>query len=177
MQFTESEWSSMVDTASSVYQLDSTTISIVRSCSLFKLAAAIPYLAESTDRRRESLSNLLLVIAMSLPFPTKDLFAHCITDDDDPLNRLSVFLRSSSGRMDIQKRAVALLSLVMLNDYRTDYESDWKAGKYNPLVEKKWKYETVRDELIKCIGSVDCPVMDEIFSLEEALGRSYWWVG
>jgi len=133
----------------------------------------LPFIADSPEWQRESMNNLILIIAISIPGNAKGIFSHCKNDDKDTLNRLRIFIHPT-GNQEIQERGIALMTIVMLNDYYSDQKFDEKIGKYNPLISGVWNYEQKKQELALTVQRKACPLMDHFFSLEDALTRSFW---
>lgn len=176
MKFSAYYWRTSVEAVGQLLQMDNESLYLLHKDNLFKLATALPWLAQAPDWQREGLSNLLMIVTISVPGAIKNLFSHSIADDNDILHRLYIFLHPD-GDLTIQKRGIALMALVMLNDYWNDQQIDKMTKKYNPILAGSWDYALKRKELISIIKSKDCPLMDNIFSLDCALSRNWWYKG
>lgn len=172
-KFTESVWLDLVDRVVALYHCNEELTRSISDWSIGRLAAALPFLAGAKDAYRIALNNLLLVVAMSIPGVGKDVFLHGREDDQDVFHRL-MLLYHEDGDHDIQMRGLALLAIVMINDYCTDMDSDAKVGKYNPVLTGAWDPVQKRKELVEQVQAIPCEEMDGIMSLENAVTQEYW---
>ncbi len=173
VRFSENVWMDLVGRVCALYHLDGSDRERIASCSLFKLATALPFLAGATDAYRISLNNLMLVLVMSMKGVGKEVFLHDSIDDLDVFHRLQL-LYHEDGDHDIQMRGLALLAIVMINDYCTDMAEDSKNGKYNPVLTGAWDPDTKRKELISMVKGIRCPEMDSVFPLDDAVDQDSW---
>lgn len=171
--FTEKVWESLVSRISGFTEYDGMSHSKIMHSQIFRLAAAIPYLAKAPNPERIAICNLLNIVAMSLPHCAKDLFLHKPADDSNVLDRLMLLYHYDIDH-DIQIRALSLLAIIMVNDYCTDMEEDIHNGKYNPVASGIWDPDMIRNNLIKQIATISCPEMDMIMSPEDALKTGFW---
>ena len=172
-RFTDCIWTDLVRRVGVLCNFDETIIISIMENQLFKLATALPYLAGAHEAQRLALNNLLLIIAMSLHTPCKDVFLHKPEDDDDVFHRLKL-LYHEDGDHDIQMRGLALMAIVMINDHCHDAEEDSAIGKYNPIVAKKWNAYPYQKILVDFINTVPGPKMDELFPINQAKEMNGW---
>lgn len=173
MRFNEDYWKSAMNIVAQLVDLDPTLKENIEHDNLFMLAAALPFLSGSPFWQREGICNLLLIVSISIPGRLKQIYTHCEVDNKEILSRLMILVHDT-GIKQIQLRGLALMAIVMINDYLQDQDRDRSIGKYNPISDGSWDYSTERQKLIAIVKSSFCPDMDEIFSLEQALIRTFW---
>lgn len=172
--FTDKIWEGLVKRVSLFLHYDQRQEQELYQNSLYRLATAIPYLAGAATPLRYALQNLLTIIVMSEKDIGKDIFLHTYQDDENVFNRLLTLYHPEIGNEMVQKRALALLAIVMINDYCADLQNDAKEEKYNPVLVDIWNPEEKRQSLVSFVKETPCPDMDVFFTVEEALSTWFW---
>ena len=66
-----------------------------------------------------------------------------------------------------------LIALCMVSNYNKDAKDDKAIGKYNPLNEGKWDYDSISKSLINKIETNINTDISTIYTVEDAV-RGYW---
>jgi len=175
-RFSDNIWDFLVERVALFLHYDHEMSMSVYHNQLFKLAAAMPFLAMADNPMRYAMQNLVTIIMMSSAGVAKDIFLHNQCDDEEVFNRLRLLFHSNVGQESIQRRALALLAIVMINDYCTDQQEDMGNEKYNPVTAAVWDPSVEKSKLVEYIQSTHCPDVDVIFPLETALNRGFWLI-
>ncbi len=144
----------------------------VKNNRLARLIAATPYLAGSSKALETSFSHLL-IYSMSLDESVKDFFFHKEEDDNDIYSRLFPISSFYGGDSEIIQCCMDLIALCMISNYKNDAEDDKLMGKYNPLNQGTWEYETISVRLMKNIKKTVTNEISQIYTIDDAL-KGYW---
>ncbi len=132
---------------------------------LCRLIGMLPGIAGTNQPLRDGFTNLSLFL-LSKHTPVKEVYEHKPQDDQDILRPLIPYCHFTGGDDRILSRGMHLIAMVLLMDYKKNSESDLDNNRYNPLNSGQWDYEAVMETLGLCVEDIDCPVMDEILSVE-----------
>ncbi|MDC7241099.1 MAG: hypothetical protein PQJ50_12145 [Spirochaetales bacterium] len=132
---------------------------------LCRLIGMLPGIAGTTQPLRDGFTNLSLFL-LSKHTPVKDVYDHKPQDDQDILRPLIPYCHFTGGDERILSRGMHLIAMVLLVDYKKNKESDLEHNRYNPLNSGQWDYVAIMDTLSMCVEDIDCPVMDDILSVE-----------
>lgn len=141
---------------------------------LLYLTASIPFIAKCRQPERVALANMNTYCLISSKKTKTSLFLHNRHDDSNPLSRIELMDNYPDGDRQIIERGLALLALVMIQDYHKDRQNDKDTGKYNPLNSGVWNYKETRDSLIEKIQSISCVEMEAVFPLATAQSQDFW---
>lgn len=171
----ETEWVRISDDVAAAFRMTEDEKSWLKNKGIAKLIAAIPVLAGCEDAERTGVTHLAIYL-LSIR-ETKHYFNALPADNTDFFERLRLGNNFKGGDRDIIKRGMSILALHMLEDYKRDIHIDEAVGKYNPVGDGVFNYESVKRELEEGISVVDCPEMDEIYGSDPGAGpRGYWGV-
>lgn len=138
--------------------------SLIRNNKVAQLVGHLPYLAKTERPYRDAMSNLTIFILSSYG-STKEIYTHCPDDDCNVYSRLRPIMNFTGGQDAIIDRGMALIAMVLLNDYKRDMSDDLITGHYNPLNAGVWDYDSMQAELTDRIKEKPCRKMDRILSL------------
>ncbi len=138
---------------------------------LARLIGKLPFLAGCDDAERTAVAHLGIYLMSCRD--TKPYFHPHEGDNGHILDRLRLIMSFRGGDRAIIDRGMALIGLQMLHDYKRDVEIDAAIGKYNPLAEGAFDFETTRDELLATIRATESEEMDEDYD-DEIAPLSYW---
>jgi hypothetical protein len=136
-----------------------------------RLIAMIPYIAKCDEAERTALAHLAVYITALRG--GKKTYEHRPTDNADILERLRLVSSFKGGNPQVINRGMNLIALVMLCGYERDKEKDIISGKYNPMNEGIWDFETMKQTLLDKIAQTPSGELDAIFSIEDGL-ESTW---
>jgi len=135
-----------------------------------RLIAAIPLMAGCENAERTAVSHLGTYILSNRE--TKHYYNPSISDNKSILERLRLISTFRGGNSDIINKGMALIALSMLFDYKRDVYVDETLGKYNPVAENVFHFNTQKKALEKIIQSTECKELDALFHDEDI--RGYW---
>ena len=159
--FTEEMWHSLTSRLAKVFGLDDEGLSLVRSNRVFKLVAALPFLAQCEEPERLALSHMGTYHLASHP-ATREVFAHNFLDSSDLFRRLEPISHFSGGDRRVIDRGMKLLAKAMVADHIHDAEEDRKRSKMNPVNAGHWNGDELISQLSAEIEQLPCPEMDAI---------------
>lgn len=171
-QFTEEQWTELVDSLSTVFKISPSRKNRILNNKVMKLTAAIPYAAGCRNPKRVSLSHLAIYL-LAATQGGKQFFQHGFHDNDDLFSRLERISHFDGGNEIIINRGMNMLALAMLEDHITDAPGDRAEGKYNPINEGFWNYEKLSAALREKITSVPCKTLDSIMNINSDI-PGYW---
>lgn len=169
---TNEQWENVLYRASTVLNFGIEKKEEIQNNKIAKLIAAIPYLAGCNKVTETSFSHLIIFL-MSKDESAKDIYFHKPEDDNDIYSRLFPISDFLGGDKIIIQTCMDLIALCMLSNYKNDAEEDKAIGKYNPINEGKWNYDSMSEELINNIDNTIIPEISKIFTKENAF-KGYW---
>jgi len=171
--FTEAKWTQISSDVADAFRMDESERAWFAEKRIAKLIAAIPFLAECEDAERTAVAHLgtyLLSIR-----ETKKYFNAKPEDSESISERLRLGMSFKGGNPEIIDRAMSLIALVMIWDYRRDAEEDVFLRKYNPVSMGDFDFEMNVTALEEKIKRIPCPEMDRILPL--AVTPDVYWQG
>ena len=169
---TEEQWENILARAGAVLNFGIEKKEQIKNSKLAKLIAATPYLAGCNKTSETSFSHLLIYL-MSLDESAKDIYFHKPEDDADIYSRLFPISSFSGGNKEIIQCCMDLSALCMLTNYKKDMDKDKTIGKYNPVSEGVWDYNSLYTKLSDNIDRLITPEMSKIYTKDDAL-QGYW---
>ena len=169
---TNEQWENVLSRAGAVLNFGIEKKEQVQNSKMAKLVAAIPYLADCNKAFETSFSHLLIYL-MAFDESSKDVYFHKPEDNSDIYSRLFPISSFSGGQIEIIHCCMDLIALCMLSNYKKDSEEDKRIGKYNPINEGQWDYDTLSTELIQKIDKNITPEISAIYNSTIAL-EGYW---
>lgn len=169
---TNEQWENVLSRAGAVLNFGIEKKEQIQNSKMAKLIAATPFLAGCKKTTETSFSHLVIYL-MSLDESAKDIYFHKPEDNDDIYSRLFPISSFSGGNKAIIQCCMDLMALCMLSNYNKDTEEDKAIGKYNPINEGGWKYESMSKQLIGSIEATINADISAIYTVEESL-RGYW---
>ena len=169
---TNEQWENILSRAAAVFNFGIEKKEELKSSRMAKLIAATPFLAGCNKAAEISFSHLSIYI-LSLDESAKDIYFHKPEDDEDIYSRLFPISGFSGGNREIIKCCMDLMALCMLSNYKKDSEKDKLIGKYNPINNGKWNYETISAKLIENIDKSITTEILNIYTKEDSL-KAYW---
>lgn len=165
--FNSRVWNELVDVVVNQFGYDEVKRNRVSESKLLKVIAAIPYLAGCNNPGRTALIHMstFCIAAES----GKQFFLHNFSDNSSLDQRLYCISNFDGGDKQIIRKGMNLLKLVMLSDHKIDSDMDRWNKKYNPINSNVWNYEQITTTLIKENLAIDCYMLDEIMTTEEAV--------
>ncbi len=172
MKTLDSVWENYVEVAANTFRAVNGEKEKLSSSTLARFVSILPHIAGCEDADKCGFINLCLYVIERTK--GKPFFLHKKEDDKDVLHRLDPFKRNlKGGDQTIVDAGMARLGLMMLEDYKADMDSDHKEGKYNPLNEKAWDFDTMKKELLVTAKLSDNPDLNAALSPDESL-RGWW---
>ena len=144
----------------------------LQSSKMARLIASVPFLAGCAKPTETSFCHLTIYL-LSLDESARDLFFHKPEDDKDIYSRLIPISNYAGGDRNIIQCCTDLMVLCMISNYDKNVETDRAIGKYNPVNEAGWDYQTLSQKLIQSINKTITPEISRIYTIEEAL-KGYW---
>ncbi len=169
---TNEQWDNVVSRAGAVLNFGIEKKEQVQNSKMAKLIAATPYLAGCKKAEETSFSHLIIYL-MSLDESAKDIYFHKPEDDSDVYRRLFPISSFLSGDKNIIQCCIDLTALCMLANYKKDAEEDKIIGKYNPICEGLWNYNSLYTELSANIDKLITSDISNIYTKENAL-KGFW---
>jgi len=169
---TTEQWENVLNRAGAVFNFGIEKKEQLKNSRMAKLIVATPYLAGCNKATETALSHLIIYL-ISLDESTKDLYFHKPEDNDDIFSRLFPISNFSGGDKDIIKCSMNLIALCMLSNYKKDIKQDREFGKYNPINDGKWDYDSMSETLIQNIDETTNPEISYIYTKEDSL-KGYW---
>lgn len=169
---TNEQWDDVLSRAGAVLNFGIEQKEQLKNSRMAWLIAATPFLAGCKKETETSFSHLVIYL-MSLDESAKDIYFHKPEDDEDIYFRLFPINSFSGGNREIIQCCMDLMALCMLSNYKKDSEADKTIGKYNPINDGKWDYETMSAILIQNIDKTITPEISEIYTKDDAL-KAYW---
>ncbi|MBN2617306.1 MAG: hypothetical protein JXR64_03215 [Spirochaetales bacterium] len=138
-------WHDIVSQLSNSFRLTVEESNSLEKSKIAKLIGALPFLANCTNPERVALNHLsTYMVALK---GSKSLSYHTSLDDSDVLSRLDEINTFKSGGK--------------------------QENKYNPINAGVWDYKILVDSLISDIEEIECKIMDEYFSISDAVFSSW----
>ena len=109
---------------------------------------------------------------MSLDESARDIYFHKSEDDKDIYSRLLPIINFKGGDKTVIQCCIDLTALCMLSNYKKDMEEDKAIGKYNPVNDSNWNYDTMSEKLVDNIDKTITNQISEIYTKNDAL-RAY----
>jgi len=169
--FSESQWEEISGRVAAAFRMTSDETERLRNKNIAKLIAATPFLAGCRDAERTAVAHLGTYI-LSLR-ETKPYFNASEDDNGSVLERLRLISNFKGGDPKIIDRALCLLALNMVTDYRRDAAEDVFLNKYNPVSDGEFDYEALVADLTRRVEGVSCPEMEQIMPIKAGI-LSYW---
>jgi len=169
---TNDQWENVLSRAGAVLNFGIEKKEQIKNSKIAKLIAAAPYLA-GCDKAIETSYSHLIIYLMSFEESAKDIYFHKPEDDKDIYSRLFPISSFSGGNKEIIQCCMDLSALSMLANYKKDAEMDKETGKYNPINENKWDYQSKSSKLIEVIEKTITSDIISICTIEDAI-RGYW---
>ena len=170
-RFDQTIWIELLDRITTVFKIDKVRRNQLNSNPVFRLVAALPYLAGCDEPQRTSLSHMATFI-LAADDATRDVYAHNFQDSSDLRRRLEPISHFTNGHPRIIERGMQLLTLAMLSDHLHDAESDKALNKLNPIVAGHWDAVGMMSRIRRNLAMNPCPEMDEILNPDQA--PSFW---
>lgn len=165
-------WESIVSKTAETFRLNDSEADSLRKNELVRMFALLPYFAECPNHEGIGLLNVSIYITERVG--GREFFIHHEGHDLEYLRRFQPFRDvMAGGKEEVIEKGLALAGLVMLNDYLQDQEEDVARGKYNPLNEGSWDYDSARQALEGKAQALPVQRMDKLFSL--AIIRAWCW--
>jgi len=162
--FSESQWEEISGRVAEAFRMTSDETERLRNKNIAKLIAATPFLAGCQDAARTAVAHLGTYI-LSLR-ETKPYFNATEEDNGSVLERLRLISNFKGGDPKIIDRALSLLALNMVTDYRRDAAEDVFLNKYNPVSDGQFEFEALVSDLTRRIEEVSCPEMEQILPIK-----------
>ncbi len=169
---TNEQWENVLSRAGAVLNFGIEKKEQVQNSKMAKLIAAVPFIAGCNKAVETSFSHLIIYL-MSLDESAKDIYFHKSEDDNDIYSRLFPISNFSGGHTKIIQCCMDLAALCMLSNYKKDMEQDMKIGKYNPINDGAWNYETISKKLLDNIDKNIRSEISDLYTKEDAL-KGYW---
>ena len=166
----ETEWKAIFARVATVMRLTPEERRAYESHSIAQLIGAIPYFAECENPDEVAEHNLTLYLASC--GPATPMFFHRPEHDSSVYARLSA-ARYDGGDERVILKGMSMLALNMLCDYERDIALDASMGKYNPIGAGVWDFESLHDELVETIDSVESPELESLISRHEVM-NAFW---
>ena len=169
---TEKQWENILSRAGAVFNFGIEKKELVKNSRMARFIAAAPFLAGCKKATETSFSHLVIYL-MSLDESAKDIYFHKPEDDEDIYSRLFPISSFSCGNREIIQCCMDLTALCMLANFKKDLEEDEAIGKYNPINDWNWDYETMSKKLIQNIDRSITPEISLIYTKEDAI-KGLW---
>jgi hypothetical protein len=130
-----------------------------------ELIGCLPKIAGTQTPERDGCSNLAVYI-MSIR-ETRQFYNHQKCDDTDVFARLQNIMNFNGGDLNLLQKGMALLALMMVNDYKRDEEDDREVRKYNPITAGTWIFNELRYQILKDYEKIESDKIDSILTLSE----------
>lgn len=169
---TNEQWENVLSRAGAVLNFGIEKKQKVQNSKMAKLIAATPYLARCSKATETSFSHLIIYL-VSLDESAKDIFFHKPEDDSDIYTRLFPISNFFGGDKNIIQCCIDLSALCMLSNYKKDVEEDKVIGKYNPISNGVWDYNTLYTKLCDNIDKLITSDISGIYTKDDAL-RAFW---
>jgi hypothetical protein len=158
--FSAETWDAISDAVAKAFRMTDDESVFLKNKDIAKLIAALPFLAGCEDAERTAVAHLSTYVLSWRE--TKSYFNAQPGDNGSVFDRLRLIMSFKGGDHEIIERGMSLLALNMITDYRRDAEEDVFLGKYNPVSDGEFDYETLTAELKGRIDAIKCPEMDKI---------------
>ena len=168
----DEKWGNVLARAGAVLNFGIEKKEQIQNSKMAKFIATVPYLAGCNKALETSFSHLMIYL-MSLDESAKDIFFHKPEDDRDIYSRLFPISNFSGGNREIIQCCMDLTALCMLSNYKKDIEEDRETGKYNPINEDAWNYDSLSKNLIENIDKNISAEISALFTKEDAV-EGYW---
>ena len=163
------EWDYLATETARVFNLtDKETVQLYNS-NTAKIIAAIPFAAGCKEPERTAIAHLCIYEAEIKGF--QKYYAHLPSDDEDIYNRLAFISTFEGGNPAIIEHGMSILAYIMVEGYNRSKEKDLRNGIYNPIVNGKWDYRKLKNQLLKKIYNFDCPEIDRYFVSTNAMWK------
>ena len=163
------EWDYLATETARVFNLtDKETVQLYNS-NTAKIIAAIPFVAGCKEPERTAIAHLCIYEAEIKGF--QKYYAHLPSDDEDIYNRLAFISTFEGGNPAIIEHGMSILAYIMVEGYNRSKEKDLRNGIYNPIVNGKWDYRKLKNQLLKKIYNFDCPEIDRYFVSTNAMWK------
>lgn len=169
---TKEEWSILAGRAGAVLNYGIEEKEWLKTSRMARLIAATPFLA-ACDKPEETAFSHLILYLISLHESAREIYHHRPIDDKEVYTRLFPVSNFLGGNASVIQCCLDLMALTMLANYQKDAEDDRRIGKYNPLNESKWNYQSESEKLIESINTNSTPEIAEIYTVDDAL-RGFW---
>jgi len=169
---TSEQWDNVLARAGVVLNFGIEKKEQIRNSKMARFIAAVPYLAGCNKALESSFSHLMIYL-LSFDDSAKYIFFHKPEDDRDIYSRLFPIKNFSGGNRDIIQCCMDLTALCMLSNYKKDMEEDRAIGKYNPLNNGAWNYDTLSKQLIDNIDKIITSEISAVYTKEDAI-KGYW---
>jgi|GEM_PF-453206 len=169
--FNDDVWSDLLGRISTVFRLDGDRRTGLESNTVFRLVAALPYLAGCDEPARTALSHMATFL-LAADDATRDVYAHGFRDSSDLQHRLEPISHFLGGDERLIRRGMRLLTLAMIADHVHDEQADRDDGKFNPVGAGHWDAEELMGRIRLELADIPCPEMDAILDPDQIPG--YW---
>jgi len=166
------QWSTLAGRAGAVLNYGIADKEWLKTSRMARLIAATPFLA-GCDKPEETAFSHLILYLISLHESAREIYLHRSADDKDVYTRLFPVSNFLGGNTSLIQCSLDLIALTMLANYQKDAEEDRRIGKYNPLNEGKWNYESESERLIQSINQNTTSEIGALYTIDDAL-RGFW---
>lgn len=170
MKFTDASWEAILEMVAEAHRLSPSELGALRSNSVARLIAAIPYLANCRNADRTAVQHLSTYLTAQA---ATRIFDHRREDDAEVTARLERISHFDGGDGSVIRRGMNLLALTMISGYERSVAHDRAVGAYNPVVSGSWNTDQQKAALLKAIRAKSMPEMDEILDIELAMMGSW----
>jgi len=169
---TREQWITLAGRAGAVLNYGIKEKEWLKTSKIARLIAETPFLA-GCDKAEETAFSHLILYLISLDESARTIYFHQPQDDRDVYTRLFPVSNFLGGNSSVIRCSLDLMALTMLSNYQKNAGEDERRGKYNPLNEGKWDYQTESEKLIRSIQDYSIPELTSLYSVEDAL-KGYW---
>lgn len=155
------EWNYLVEEISKVFRFSEDERNHFANSYTAKIIATIPFEAGCKEPERTAIAHLCIYVAEQRGF--QKYYAHLPSDDEDIFNRLARISTFEGGNKNIINHGMNILALIMIEGYKKSMDKDRINNVYNPLVSRKWNYQSIKNKLIWEINKIEVPNLDWIY--------------
>lgn len=155
------EWNYLVEEISKVFRFSEDERNHFTNSYTAKIIATIPFEAGCKEPERTAIAHLCIYIAEIRGF--QKYYAHLPSDDNDIFNRLARISTFEGGNKNIINHGMNILALIMIEGYKKSMDKNRINNVYNPLVSRKWNYQSIKNKLIWEINKIEVPNLDWIY--------------
>lgn len=161
-------WNYLVNEMINVFSLSQQETEKFLNSTTAKIIATIPFVANCIEPERTAIAHLTLYLAEIKGF--QKYCAHLPSDDKDIFNRLAFISTFEGGNPKIIEHGMNILALIMLEGYKKSSEHDKLNNIYNPIVSKKWDYQSIKNRIINKLAETQVPILDNLIYNPSIIG-------